>query len=465
MNFAEPLPFAEAVAEMRAKTLLPTNLSSAELRDLDADLRNRSIFSARTTKIEPLQKVKDLLGDLLSGKTNMATARAALQDEHDRLEYDPESGGYPGDRGIKPAERGSLRDLSSDKRTTLVLETNLRQLTARGFQLQGQTDFALYAWPCYELIRIYPRRIPRGEEEERPTEGWPERWEKCGGSFYGGGRMIARKDDPIWAELGSSKNFPDALDTDVEPYAFGSGYGRREVSREDSIALGVIDAAADIQGRTSERAEAIEQAARFDPEFLRALRDGLDVEIADGKAKLQTRGKLPAAAAQLGPVLAHNSLAFNRGNFDEAKHPRDHGKFADAPGAPGEGRSKGDRKASYKPMSRERLHIGLEQEAIVAKAVGGKNLPDNEPFDVIAGRHALEVKTIIDGTTGRIIVNKASRIRKEKYAKKNRMKILTVAIDARKKPVTYYTREGVGAFSLTSMTPTKLADIKKLLHR
>lgn len=310
MTFTDPIPFAEAVAELDGKGLLPTHLSSAELRGLDADLRQRSIFSARTTKVSVLQKVKDLLGDMLSGKTNIATARAALQDEHDRLEYDPEAGGYPGEMTDRPAARGSLRDLSSDKRTTLILETNLRQLTNKGFQLQGQSDFALYAWPCYELVRIYPRRIPRGQKLEKgelieDPEGndWPERWAKVGGSFYGGGRMIARKDDPIWIELGSSKNFDDALDSDVPPFGFNSGYGWREVSREDAIALGVIEATADIQGRKTERDQAIEVAADFDLDFLKALRAGINVELAGGKARLQPGGPMSATARQLGPEV------------------------------------------------------------------------------------------------------------------------------------------------------------------
>lgn len=153
--------------------------------------------------------------------------------------------------------------------------------------------------------------------------------------------------------------------------------------------------------------------------------------------------------------------------FDESKHPRvpkgqkGGGEF----GHSGTGRAKGDRRASYKPMSRERLHRGLAEEAKVAKAVGGENLPDNEPFDVIVGNHALEVKTIIDGTTDRVIINKSSRLRKEKFARQTGKKIHTVAIDARRQPPSYYIREGVGAYSLSSMTRVKsLGALKEALR-
>lgn len=308
MTFEEPIPFAEAVETLRARQLLPTDLGTAALRQLDAGLREVSLFSARTTKAAPLQKAKDVLEQLLQGTTNVATARMEMQDLYDELGYTPE-GGFPGDvgLGIPPAEPGELRDLSSNKRIDLLLETNLRLEANRALQRRGQTDFALYAWPCYELVRIYPRRVPRGEEEPTPSEGWPERWEQCGGSFYDG-RMIARKDDDIWSMLGDSSRFDDALDTDVPPFAFNSGYGWREIEREEAIALGVIDASADIQGRTSERTAAREVAADFDPEFLAQVVKDLRVQAAEGRARLE-RSRTPSPALQgLGPEIPEDEF-------------------------------------------------------------------------------------------------------------------------------------------------------------
>jgi hypothetical protein len=302
MTFEEPLPFSEAVAELHRKQLLPTTLSSGELRAIDARIREESVLSARTPHAGYLQDVKDGLADLLAGDTNIATVRAYLQDSLDFLDYHPERGfGDELSEGIPPAREGSLQDLSSDRRLNLLLETKLRQEANRGFQLAGQDDFALYAWPAYELVRIYPRRIPRGEEERDPSESWPERWEECGGEFYDG-RMIARKDDPIWSELGNSERFDDGLDSEVPPFAFGSGYGWREVSREECIELGVISEDEEIEGRASEQEEAMEIAADFDPEFLAALKADLDVAVADGRARLQHSDELSAPARKLAPM-------------------------------------------------------------------------------------------------------------------------------------------------------------------
>jgi len=69
--------------------------------------------------------------------------------------YTPETG-FRGDEDldIPPAARGTLRDLSSRARIDLVLITNMRQCANYGFWKQGQTDFARWAFPCYELVRI-----------------------------------------------------------------------------------------------------------------------------------------------------------------------------------------------------------------------------------------------------------------------------------------------------------------------
>ena len=253
----KPVPFTEALDRCAKKRVLPTGLSSAELREeLPAAVRLRSLFSARTTKAAILQEYQDKLGELLNGETNIATARMEMQQLFDALGYSPERG-FAGDEehDIPPAEPGTLRDLRSNTRVDLVLQTNMRQCANYGFWKQGQSDFALFAYPCYELVRIYPREVPRGMRlrqgalEHVRGEDWPSRWEAAGGTFTADGRMIARKDDEIWGRLGSSELFHDALDTFFPPFAFNSGYGWREIDRAEAIRLGVIDEDTEVEGQ------------------------------------------------------------------------------------------------------------------------------------------------------------------------------------------------------------------------
>lgn len=306
MTFTDVIDFDEALDELAARGLLPTGLSSAEIANLDVQIRLSSVLSARTTSAAYCQAIKDALGDYLSGTENEATLRAGLQDRLEELGYDAEAGGFPGEQIVPPAEKGSLRDLGSDQRVDLVLNTNLRQLSARAFQRSGQTDAALYSFPAWELLRIWPREVPRGKKRvqgqivDDPGHDWPSRWEQLGGRFTADGRMIATKDDDIWNQIGSRVHFDDAMDSDVEPFAWGSGYGRREVSREECIDQGVITESDRIAGVPMQEAEARASLAQFDTEFLQAVLGDLDAEIAAGEARL--RG-LPPAAREVAPAL------------------------------------------------------------------------------------------------------------------------------------------------------------------
>ena len=298
MTFTDPLPLSEALDRLASLDELPTHLSSAELRRAwDADLRARSIFSARTTKAGVLNEYRTQLAEMMNGETNIATARAKIQDLLDGLGYDAERGGFPEDTAIPPAERGTLRDLSSNERVDLVLRTNMAQVANFADTERAMGDDALYWHPAWELVRVASRLVPRGLKRtkggalvEDAGKDWPSRWEQLGGQFYDG-HMIARKDDPIWEQIGSSANFPDALDASYPPYAFNSGFGRREVARRECELLGLLgteDAASPVTVRMNEGLQA--SAEGMSDTDLRAIRTGLQTELAGTKLKLKAEG-------------------------------------------------------------------------------------------------------------------------------------------------------------------------------
>lgn len=203
----------EAILDSAAsRRLLPTSMSTFELREIDSAIRARSLFSARTTSVEYLARVADVLDRLGNGEINMATAKAELQAELDALGYTPDAG-FGDDPTIPPAEVGSLQDLSSDRRIELMLRTQEELMFGAGQKLAGAERIADY--PAWELVRHI---VPKGDPRD-----WQKRWVQVGGELRDGGRMIALKNDPIWEALGNSLNFDDALDTDHPPFAFNSG--------------------------------------------------------------------------------------------------------------------------------------------------------------------------------------------------------------------------------------------------
>ncbi len=223
MLFSKPIPFKEAIASRKAKKLLPTTLGSRELAELAPEIRERAMFSARVTDTQFLANADRLINDIVStqgtglGKRtsplSRIEARAELQNYLDSIRYKAPKG-----------KEGTLQDLSSNGRLDLIVDTNVKMAHGYGqFAVQNDPDI-IDAIPCLELIRNEPRKEPR--------TNWPQRFVAAGGALYGG-RMIARKDSPVWSNL-SRFGLP------YPPFDYNSGMGTREIFRREAEELGVI---------------------------------------------------------------------------------------------------------------------------------------------------------------------------------------------------------------------------------
>jgi hypothetical protein len=116
-------------------------------------------------------------------------------------------------------------------------------------------------------------------------------------------------------------------------------------------------------------------------------------------------------------------------------------------------------KASHRGMTKGKMRVAMSNEARVAKAIGGRHLPDNEPFDIVKGNHGVEVKTIMEGKNDKITMHPESLQRKLDHAAANGLTPHTVAIDVRGgAPMVYY-KSGVGSYRLGGMTPTTFAGL------
>lgn len=214
MIFSKPVPFSEALAYLRQKSLLPTTGRTADFARVSAAIRERAAFSAGVIKAEHLQQVLDSARSLVAGETDFATQRLALKD------YLQSSGYVPSEE-----DRGTLRDLSSDARLQVQVMTPVQMAQGYGYWQQGQDTAVLDAYPAQEFLRVESREVPR--------EDWPQRWVAAGGTLYGD-RMVALKDDPVWTKL-------SRFGQPYEPFDFGSGMGTEDVSRSEAMDLGLID--------------------------------------------------------------------------------------------------------------------------------------------------------------------------------------------------------------------------------
>jgi hypothetical protein len=243
MIFDTPVPFREAVKQLAAKKIMPTSLTSAELGELNKAILRTSFTSAQTTIEGLLDRYKSGVASIINpdqvlrpGETvpttegyNPTTLRTFVKEYLRQIGYQPEEG-----------ERGSIKDLSSDGRINLVVKTNVELAQGAGHFVQGQDPDVLDAFPAQELVRF---------EERAKKRDWHGRWREAAVSsgdtdaarvLEQHGRMVARKDSPIWDAIGSSDLFEDALDNPFPPFAFNSGMWVVDVDFDTAEKFGLV---------------------------------------------------------------------------------------------------------------------------------------------------------------------------------------------------------------------------------
>jgi hypothetical protein len=211
MMYTSPVPLDRALESRRVKTLLPTLARSREISRLPAEIRERALFSARTSHVGYLKAIDRQIDQLVTGEVDVSEARLALGRKLQSIGYKP------------TGAAGGLTDLGSIIRRDLVLETNRDFAWGYAQHTQSQEPEVLDQWPAQELIRVEARK------EERD---WPGIWSANGGNLYGG-RMIALKNDPIWTSI-SRFGLP------YPPFDFNSGMGLEDVDRAEAEQLGVL---------------------------------------------------------------------------------------------------------------------------------------------------------------------------------------------------------------------------------
>lgn len=294
--FSRPIGFLKAIGELAAKKLVPTWLGSAELRGLDSQVKQRALFSARTTQLKVLQKLQDVVKGMLSGESNLADAKLGLGGVLGDMGYTAE-GGFPQDPDgtVPPGTSGTITDLASQRRMELTITTQYRSAANAAFVKTGMEDQRRYQWPCWELVRIGRRRVPRGMQLRdgmivpKPGQDWPSRWVAAGGELFDKGtRMIAAKDSPVWQALGDGAGgYRDTLGLPYAPFAFGSGFGLREVARNECLLLGVIEPEDKIAKMPVSLSEGLKADAKgLDPALLAKFKKAL-LTREDGSVRLK----------------------------------------------------------------------------------------------------------------------------------------------------------------------------------
>lgn len=212
-------PLQDAVEQMAARTVVGSPMASREWELLPAEVRLRSMFSARVEHERTLSEMQARITDALAGRKRdgVTMDKGRFVEEMRKM---VRATGYKRPEGT---HRKSVQNLKSRARLELIWEINVAQ--ARGYAkwLADMTPEGLENEPCQELVRVQARMEPRD---------WQTVWRNAGGEFYDG-RMIAKKTDPIWVAI-SRFGVPWA------PFDWGSGMGLAGIDIDEAEALGAV---------------------------------------------------------------------------------------------------------------------------------------------------------------------------------------------------------------------------------
>jgi hypothetical protein len=223
----EILPLAEAVAKIDAKTPIGSLLRSREWADVPLALRERAQFSAGIESARLLQIIQDrLAAELRQQREAIANGQQAT---FDRSSFIDAVRGVARDEGLGGADN-SVRDIQSVSRLGLIYD--MQKANANGFA-RHKLDTSEGALALFPACRLGPSTA----REPRPQIWWERRWFEAGNAVGWSGaaknEMVALKTSPIWMQLST-------FGTPWPPFDWGSTRELEEVSRDEALALGLI---------------------------------------------------------------------------------------------------------------------------------------------------------------------------------------------------------------------------------
>jgi hypothetical protein len=243
-------PWLRVAWEVYRKEPVPAGDVARKLAEIGADVEDQAFFASRVENMRLLQRAQNLIFDYLArsvedvvgpdGQTRKALTVASRGAFTALMRDFMVKEGMATEEEFPLVNHQGLGDIRSQARLELIFDTQVNLAYSAAQKSAGMLPDSLRDFPAWELVRLEDRKEPRH---------WPTRWRQVGGKFFPGenaaypdapGRFVALKTDPIWSALGSKNLFNDALDVDRPPFAWRSGMGWKQVSRQEWEAAGAV---------------------------------------------------------------------------------------------------------------------------------------------------------------------------------------------------------------------------------
>jgi hypothetical protein len=275
MLYVRPMPFEEAIDKSRSLFTVGSPLDTEAWRDAPLALRDNAFFSATIENGRWLQSAKDFIDDFLKGSRVEAPSGGTMLSAGSRTQFVKELSDFAVANGLSPLDpkdEGTLKDIRSEARLSLIYNTKTQQAHDYGYWKQGQNPDVLDAFPAQQFIREAEVGTPRPIHQQNE------------------GAIRLKSDLSFWLAM----NSPDIGGFGVPwgPWGFNSGMGVEDVPRDVAEQLGLIapgERAKPIERDFNDRLQA--SAAGLDDDTLDQLRAvfGDQVEIDDAEGSIRWR--------------------------------------------------------------------------------------------------------------------------------------------------------------------------------
>jgi hypothetical protein len=216
--------FQEAVAKIGGKSVVGSALTSMQWSGMPGGLRDRAFFSATIESLRFLQRAQGMITDYTSGKRvesgkidaegkpiMMLAAGSRQQFVRDMNEFAVREGMGP----LDPLDEGTIKDIRSEQRLSLIFNVQTQAAFDYGYRAQGMDPDVLDAFPAQRFIRVVDVEHPRQDHAPYEDGVW-------------------LKSDPIWVTINKDFGVPWG------PWGWGCGHDVEDVDREEAESLGLL---------------------------------------------------------------------------------------------------------------------------------------------------------------------------------------------------------------------------------
>jgi hypothetical protein len=248
--FVAAMPYEEALEKLGSRSPIGSYLSTWYWQNrVPVLLRERAFFSATIENTRFLDRAQRFLLDFLQRKTEIRHLPDGGTEVYlkagSRAQFIEELQTFAIREGMKPLDQrdvGSIKDIRSEGRLSLIFDTNMKSAADFGYWKQGQDPDVLDAFPAQRFIRVAPVRKPRPLHQANKGE-------------------VRRKDDlRFWLRMNDPKI--GGFGVPWGPWGFNSGMDVEDVGRDESDAKGLTKPNERMQPAIGELNDALQASTR-----------------------------------------------------------------------------------------------------------------------------------------------------------------------------------------------------------